>query len=85
MLIAIPQSMKLQDWVQSVLFAMPGYSNISAMSNDDWQKWGLQFLSDPYLSTLHPPDPYAWDDWRLWGEHLVMALESAPDVPHFHP
>ncbi len=73
--------MSLEDWVQAAMYTMSNYSNLATMTNDDWREWGMQFLSDPYLSTLNPPDPNFFDEWHPWAEQLVLALNSAPDSP----
>jgi hypothetical protein len=81
MFIATPQYMSLEDWVQAAMYTMSNYSNLATLIDDDWRQWGEQFLSDPYLSTLNPPDPHFWDEWKPWAEQLVLALNSAPDAP----
>ena len=81
MFIPVPQYMSLDDWVQAAMYTMTNYSNLATMINEDWKQWGTQFLEDPYLSSLNPPDPYGFDKWQDWADRLVLALNSAPDSP----
>lgn len=71
----------LDNWAQAVMYVMIQYSNLQILEYDDWKSWGMNFVNDPYLSTLNPPDPYFFDDWRSWGEKLIIALRSAPEAP----
>lgn len=78
MIIPNPAGMQLQPWADSVVAALGQYSNtITPLTGNDWQSWGLMFQNDPSLSTLDPPNPYAFTDWVDWGQRLVDSLGSA--------
>jgi hypothetical protein len=81
MYIALPQYMELEDWAQAAMYTMINYSNIAALQNDDWRSWGQQFVNDPYLGTLNPPDPAFYDTWKPWAEQLALVLIAAPEAP----
>jgi hypothetical protein len=73
-----PDGMQLQPWADAVVSALGQYSNcITPLVGNDWQSWGMMFLNDPSLSTLGPPNPYAFHDWVNWGQRLYDALGNA--------
>lgn len=78
MIIPNPAGMQLQPWADAVVAALGQYSNtITPLTGEDWQGWGIMFLNDPSLSTLDPPNPYAFTDWVDWGQRLTDALGNA--------
>lgn len=72
-----PNGSDLQTWANGVSYALSQYSTISNLSDGDWRAWGMMFFNNPVLDALTPPNPYAFDDWRQWGERLSESLSHA--------
>ena len=78
-----PRHMELREWADAMTYVLSLYSNIRGIEEDDWQAWGTLFCSSPSLSRFTPPNPYQYDDWVLWGEHLIDSISNA-DHPKAH-
>jgi hypothetical protein len=73
---------ELQEWADAVVDAMNLYPSIMPLGPEmNWQYWGLVFFNDPSLGTFNPPNPFNYDNWKIWGEQLAAALDNAPDAP----
>jgi hypothetical protein len=76
-----PNGMDLDQWVYGTLSVLTNYPNPRTMVNDDWRQWGMMFFDTPSLSTLGPPNPYDYAEWRPWAERLAESLGNAPGSP----
>lgn len=69
-----PVNMTLRDWADSVLLSIGDAWSVGRLDNDlEWQTWGIGLLRA--FSQRNLPNPYEFDDWRLWAEHVYPMLE----------
>lgn len=73
-----PDGIELQDWADAATYVMINYSNARGLGDEDWQQWGMNFFSDPFLSRYDPPNPYDFTDWRKWARKLADSMSPAP-------
>lgn len=69
--------MELRDWADAVVYVTSQYTDIAPLDGERWQDWGVGFFNSPQLGGLHPPDPFAFSDWRDWGVALAGTLTNA--------
>lgn len=43
---------------------------------DQWRDWATAFVRASPFAQQNPPDPYAFDDWRLFAERVYSYLEK---------
>lgn len=81
MILPSPDGVELQEWADSVTFAISNYPNAWALTDGDWRQWGMQFFLDPYLCRYDPPDPHHFAHWREWAHKLTDTMSAAPGSP----
>jgi hypothetical protein len=42
----------------------------------DWQEWGAGLLSLGGISAIGAPNPYQFNDWKLWATRLNEILNQ---------
>lgn len=72
-----PGNMELAPWADAVIYITGQYTGMVPLDGEQWQDWGVTFFANPQLGTLHPPNPYAFTDWRDWGRALAECLSNA--------
>lgn len=75
-----PDGMSLEEWAAAVV-AVARLYGIGGLGDGNWQLWGEQFFLSPQLGSLHPTNPYQFEDWRDWGRSLVNSLLTARGAP----
>jgi hypothetical protein len=84
MQIPSPDGMDLRSWAAGVTYSFAGY-NVGNLQDDNWRLWGMSFLNDPNLGTLHPPNPMDYERWQDYGYMLIQAINSAKGAPKAGP
>lgn len=75
--ITLPVNMGLMDWADQITFDLDNQTSLSKlMSEDDWQNWGVQFVTATGLAGYNVPTPYAFDNWQPWADALCKALQA---------
>jgi hypothetical protein len=72
-----PTNMELRNWADAVIYVTSQYTNMAPLDGEQWQDWGVTFFNNPQLGALHPPNPYAFTDWKEWAVALTQALANA--------
>jgi hypothetical protein len=70
-MITRPTGMELRDWADQVTLDLDVYGPVSHITGDDWQGWGVQFLSFGSIGK-NLPNPYNFTDWRDWAERMCQ-------------
>jgi hypothetical protein len=77
-----PEGMELAEWANGTAYALGQYTSIMQFfDTTDWREWGVQFYNSPKLGLHDPPNPYEFDNWRLWAERLQGALGNVSGNP----
>ena len=72
-----PVNMQLKDWADQITFDLDNQTALSKLIDEnDWQNWGVQFVTAPGLSTYNVPNPYVFNDWKPWADGLCKALQA---------
>lgn len=74
MIIPNPVGMTLQQWADAVVLPLDSFDNMGTLKGPDWQAWGARILAPVTLSGFNLPNPYAFDDWKLWAQRLCGEL-----------
>jgi len=75
--ITLPVNMGLMDWADQITFDLDNQTSLSKLlSEDDWQNWGVQFVTATGLAGYNVPTPYAFDNWQPWADALCKALQA---------
>lgn len=70
-----PAYLTVRQWTDFMTPNLEQYGNIGRLQNDDgWREWGAQLLNVPKLSGSIVPNPYLYDDWRVWARRCVEGL-----------
>lgn len=71
-----PRGMALRDYFDSLVYTVDGAWSFGRLDDDDWQTYAMGFVRASNLSQRLLPNPYAFDDWREWGERVYLMLEG---------
>lgn len=75
--VTLPVNMGLMDWADQITFDLDNQTSLSKLlSEDEWQSWGVQFVTATGISAYNVPNPYEFDDWQLWADLLCKALQA---------
>lgn len=70
-----PAYMSVQEWADNMVPALEQFGNLGRLwSEDEWRNWAAQLLNLPALSGSIVPDPYDYEDWRMWAQRLNQNL-----------
>lgn len=75
MMITLPVNMTLQDWSDQVVLDLDKYGSFAKLIDDDWRRWGIQFLANMGLGGYNLPNPYYFGDWPEWAERFCGAIQ----------
>jgi len=71
----LPGTLTLSDWADQAVFNLDSYGSFPKLVSDDlWQEWAVCFLLNTGLSNKGLPNPYGFDDWRLWAQRFCEVL-----------
>ena len=77
--IITPAYMTLREWTDAMCQNLEQFGNLSRLDQrEDWREWGAMLLNLPALSGSIVPDPYQFDDWRVWAQRCNENLSVVP-------
>ena len=75
--ITLPTNMRLTDWADQITFDLDNQTSLSKLLDEnEWQTWGVQFVTATGISTYNVPNPYQFSEWKPWAEALCKALQA---------
>lgn len=76
MSMVLPTGIGLRDWADQLLVDFPADGVPILADEANWQDWGAVVIGLPSFADPAAPDPYAFDDWRLWAERLASVVAT---------
>ena len=74
-----PSFMNARTWADFMVPVLEQFGNLSRLDQrEDWREWGAMLLNLPALSGSIVPDPYQFDDWRVWAQRCNENLSVVP-------
>ena len=74
-----PAYLTVQQWTDFMVPSLEQFGNLGRLDRDDeWRAWGVSLLNMSQLSGSIVPNPYQFDDWRVWARRLVENLSEIP-------
>jgi hypothetical protein len=71
----LPSTLTLRDWADQAVFNLDSYGAFPKLSDDKaWKEWAACFHLNTSLSSKGLPDPYGYDDWKLWAQRFCEVL-----------
>ena len=71
-----PRHMTLKEWADAVILSVQDTWSFGRLDREeDWQAWAKTFVGAAGYSQLNVPDPYEFDDWRVWAMRAYPMLE----------
>ncbi len=72
--ITFPMGMQLDDWADQIVLDLDSQGSFAKLSDEDWQSWGVQFLTNQNLGGYNLPNPYFFSDWQEWADRFSGVL-----------
>lgn len=73
-----PAHMTLQQFADATILTVDDAWGFSRLDDPErWQDWASQFVRATPFSRRAVPDPYQFDDWRVWAQMAYPYLEGA--------
>lgn len=69
-----PYGIAMRDWADQVVFGLDNFGLFTRLDDEDWQRWGEQFLLNVQLSAKTLPQPRAFTEWVDWAQRFCEAI-----------
>jgi hypothetical protein len=76
-LIYDPRYHTFESWAALMCEAYASQQLAIPDKDTDWREWGSGLKAIDVFSNEAIPGPYVFDDWHLWAEALVSAVNPA--------
>jgi hypothetical protein len=54
---------------------------VQMMPGANWQDWAAGLLALNRIAEIGAPNPYQFDDWKVWATRFIQLLESGRSGP----
>jgi hypothetical protein len=65
------------DWADYMYPDLEQYGTVvKMMPGGNWQDWAAGLLAVNKIAESSAPNPYQFDDWKLWAMRFIQTLNS---------
>jgi hypothetical protein len=65
------------DWADFMYPDLEQYGTVvKMMPGGNWQDWAAGLLAVNKIAESSAPNPYQFDDWKLWAMRFIQTLNS---------
>lgn len=65
------------DWADFMYPDLEQYGTVvKMMPGGNWQDWAAGLLAVNKIAESNAPNPYQFDDWKLWAMRFIQTLNS---------
>ncbi len=72
-MIVDPRGISFADWSASLVTDLPTIPYVQ-YTGGSWQDWAAQYSNTPALGQFNIPNPYNYQDWKMWAFEFIRNL-----------
>jgi hypothetical protein len=77
MIITLPTHLSLMDWADQISLDLDSKVPVQKLlDNNNWQAWAEQYVLALQIGGNNIPNPYQFEDWRIWADGFCKALQA---------